>query len=239
MHSKYRKVKSPTREIGGQSFVRIPVKTHCIMPGEDITAVTHRYCKNILQPGDIVVITQRALSVSQGRTVPKTEITPRPLAKSLASVLPGPQKGKERSQEYVELAMREVGAPRVVLATLAQLLTAWAGRRNDFEKVAGERVAQIKAPRDGVIPTTEQQYILPPVEPEKVVEHASRRLGAQVSVISADECGHALVIAHTSGVDSKLMEQLLLDNPLGQGMELTPIAIIRKVDSQAYSAAER
>jgi len=236
----YHKSKSPTREIGGQSFVRIPVKTHCIMPGEDFVEIAYKYCKDIVQPGDVIILCQKALAISQGRIRAIDEVEPRPLAEFLSHQLTDLRYSQGvGSSEFVEVAMQEVGPARVALAGAVQSVTRMLGRSGDFAEVAGKEVGLMRD-FDATLPAPHDRYVfLAPDQPQEVVDRLGRRIGVQACVASANDLGQVHVVAHTSGVDKKLVQQQLLDNPLGQGGNLTPIGIIRKVDSQAAMSARR
>ena len=240
MSTNYHKSKSPTREVGGQSFVRIPVKTHCIMPGEDFVEVAYKYCKDIVQPGDVIVLCQKALAISQGRMRAVNEVKPRPLAEFLSRQLTDLRYSQGvGSPELVEVAMQEVGPARVVLAGAVQSVTRVLGRSGDFAEVAGQEVSSMRD-YDPSLPAPHDRYVfLAADRPEEVAERLGRRIGVQACVAAANDLGEVQVVAHTAGVDKELVQQLLLDNPLGQGGNLTPIGIIRKVDSQAYQSAKR
>lgn len=236
----YQKVKSPTREIGGQSFVRIPVKTHCIMPGEDFVDVAFRYCKDLIQPGDVVLLCQKALATSQGRLIAAEEIRPRAAAKFFSSQLGAMNYSRGvGSAAVIEVAMQEIGAWRVMLSGIIQYATRIFGRSGDFTRILGSYASLIRDVEPH-LPLPHNRFVfLPPCEPEAVAEKLGKRLGAQVCIVAANDFGQALVLAHTAGVDKKLVEQLLLDNPLGQGGTLHAMGIIRKVDSQSYIASRR
>ncbi|MDP3488360.1 MAG: coenzyme F420-0:L-glutamate ligase [Bacillota bacterium] len=240
MSTNYQKSKSPTREIAGQSFVRIPVKTHCIMPGEDFVEIAYKYCKDVVQPGDVIVLCQKALAISQGRMRAIDEVEPRPLADFISHQLTDLRYSQGvGSPELLEVAMQEVGPARVALAGAVQSVTRVLGRSGDFAVVAGEEVSLMRD-FDPTLPAPHDRYVfLAPEHPEEVVERLGRRVGVQACIAAANDLGEVHVAAHTAGVDKKLVQQQLLDNPFGQGGNLTPIGIIRKVDSQANLSARR
>lgn len=220
--------------------MRIPVKTHCIMPGDDFVDIAYTYCKDIVQPGDIVVLCQKALAISQGRLRPVEEITPRPLAEFISHQLSDMSYSHGvGSPEFIEAAMQEAGTFRVALAGAVQSISRVMGRSGDFAAIAGEQVSYMRAPEPGLPAPHNSHVFLAPEDPEQVVERLGRRMGVQACIASANDLGVVQVVAHTAGVDKKLIQQVLLDNPLGQGGNLTPIGIIRKVDSQAYQASRR
>lgn len=210
------------------------------MPGEDFVEIAYKYCKDIVQPGDVIIISQKALAISQGRIRAIDEVEPRPLAEFLSRQLTDLRYSQGvGSPELLEVAMQEVGFARVALAGAVQSVTRVLGRSGDFAEVAGNQVGLMRD-FDPSLPAPHDRYVfLAPNDPEGVVERLGRRVGVQVCVAAANDLGEVQVVAHTAGVDKKLVQQQLLDNPFGQGGNLTPVGLIRKVDSQANQSARR
>ncbi|MGH9295546.1 MAG: asparagine synthetase B, partial [Acidimicrobiales bacterium] len=106
------------------------------------------------------------------------------------------------------------------------------GRRGTFYKVAGARVAAIDGPTSGTLPPFDTHAKLPPADPDGVAARLSERLSANaggrvhVAVVDANDRG-ADVLGSSLGVDRSLISWLFGDNPLGQGSEQTPVALIR------------
>jgi hypothetical protein len=67
-----------------------------------------------------------------------------------------------------------------------------------------------------------------PADPDGVARDLGARLGVGVAVIDANDIG-VNVLGVSSGVDAGLVESLLRDNPLGQGAQQTPVALLRPV----------
>jgi hypothetical protein len=57
-------------------------------------------------------------------------------------------------------------------------------------------------------------------------------LGVGVAIIDANDIG-VNVLGGSPGVDVRLVESLLRDNPLGQGAQQTPVALLRPVGGAA------
>mgnify|MGYP001019038282 FL=1 len=69
----------PIVHVGEEAYLRIMIKTHTIMKGEDIGDLMVRYVQPELEPGDIIFVSEKAAAASQGRAVPLDEIKPSPL----------------------------------------------------------------------------------------------------------------------------------------------------------------
>ncbi|MEO0113814.1 MAG: hypothetical protein ABIK80_07665, partial [candidate division WOR-3 bacterium] len=71
--------------------------------------------------------------------------------------------------------------------------------------------------------------IMGPKNPQEVVKKISYSLSLPVAIVDVNDIGGSWVIASSNNVDKKLIEQILKDNPAGQGNEMTPIVIIREL----------
>lgn len=224
---------------GRSVFGRAPVRTPRIEPGHDLERVvedavlaTHGGSLG-LQDGDIVVVSEKAVAVSQGRSFPADSVTAGLLARLLCRFVTKSRAGIGLGiPATMQLAIEEAGAFRIVLAATVGLLGRLVGRRGDFYRVAGPRVAAIDGPTPGTLPPMNTHAKLAPLDPDGVAERLSERLSAaagglvRVAVIDANDIG-ANVLGTSRGVDREMISWLFADNPLGQGHEQTPVALMR------------
>lgn len=148
--------KELTRRFAGQVWARYPVRMHVVQPGEDIGAVVKQYAKPYLQQGDILAISEKVVAICQERAFPVDEIHPRPLARWLSRyVTKTPHGIGIGSPVTMELALREAGVWRILLAAAVAAITKPLGIRGIFYRIAGRSVAAI----DGPTP-----YTLPPLQ---------------------------------------------------------------------------
>ena len=47
-------VKALTVEFDGAAFSRIPIRTHVVMPGDDLDAFVRQYAEGVVEPGDLL-----------------------------------------------------------------------------------------------------------------------------------------------------------------------------------------
>lgn len=225
----YHKERKPTIEVDGRLFLRIPVRTHVIMAGEDMAEIAWRYCQGLLQAGDIVFMSEKATAASQGRSIPIDEIHPRPLAVFLAGKVKKVSYGIGLgSPETMEMAIRECGTFRILLGAAVHAVTRMFGRSGDFYRVAGMQAALIDGAADYVIPPYNKCVTLGPKDPDGVARRVAERIGAGTCVVDVNDVGGSWVIGSSAGIDRRLVERILMDNPLGQSNEQTPIGIIRE-----------
>src|SRR5690606_12948309 len=70
--------------VDGTDFLRIPVRTRVIMPGDTIDEVIRTYAVDQVQSGDILFVTEKIVAIMQGRSYMMSEIKPRRLATFLS-----------------------------------------------------------------------------------------------------------------------------------------------------------
>lgn len=80
--------KTLSKEIDGQAFVRIPIKTHLIGPYENLAGVVKSYVWDHVQEGDTVIISEKIVAIAQGRVLPVEHIEPSPLAAFFGAFCP-------------------------------------------------------------------------------------------------------------------------------------------------------
>ncbi|MBX5477040.1 MAG: coenzyme F420-0:L-glutamate ligase [Clostridia bacterium] len=207
------------------------IKTHVIMPGEDIVDVVARYASPHLQDGDIVFISEKATAASQGRAVPIDEIQPRPLARFLASrVRKVPYGFGLGKPETMEMALREAGTLRILVAAGVHVISRMLGRSGDFYRVAGRRVAAIDGPTTWAQPPYNRCVTLAPLNPDGVAQAIADRLqrNTGAAIVDVNDIGSE-VLGASRNVRRDLVRRALRDNPLGQGAFQTPLGLLRSV----------
>ena len=69
------------REIDGIAYERVCVKTHMIHIKEEFDPLIEKYVKPLIQTGDWIAISEKVVTISQGRVVHESVIHPGWLAK--------------------------------------------------------------------------------------------------------------------------------------------------------------
>ncbi|MDI3269148.1 MAG: coenzyme F420-0:L-glutamate ligase [Bacillota bacterium] len=227
-------VRDTVIRIGNKEWRRLTIKTHVILEGEDIAEVTALYLHPHLQEGDIVFLSEKAVAGSQGRSIPIADIRPRPLARFLASKVRKVSWGFGLGKpETMELAIREAGVPRILLAAAIHVLGRPFGRSGDFYRIAGRRVAAIDGPTAWTQPPYNTRVTLAPLHPDRVAETVARRLRGKgfspihVAVVDVNDLGSEILGASREA-PRELIREALRDNPLGQGPYQTPLGILRE-----------
>ena len=230
-------LEAPTVALGGQLWQRILVRTHLITPADDIKPLAQEYLGDVVREGDIVFVGEKVLSITQGRLVKGWTIEPRPLARFLAGMVrKSPYGFGLRRPQVMEMAFREAGTLRILLASVVGGLGRLLGRSGDFYRVAGRRVAAIDGPNQFTIPPYNRYVVLSPKDPSGVARELSKLLGTGVAIVDTNFVG-SVVLGQSPGVDSKLVATLLRDNPMGQGWKRTPLGLLRPLGADPATAA--
>jgi hypothetical protein len=224
----------PIINVNGVQYERFPIKTRILMPGDNFVDIIHEAAGKFLQPGDIISISESPLAITQGRAVPVSELKIGLLARILwRFVAKVPYGIGLRAPESMQCAIDECGAGRILLAAIVGALSKLIGRKGDFYRIAGMQAALIDAAHTSPVPPYDQCVIKGPLHPEKESQAIRDALGYETAVMDINDIGGCWMIGGSKGIDKSFMQQVMKDNPQGQGDELTPICIIRKYTGDA------
>jgi hypothetical protein len=225
--------KQPIREVEGRSYLRVPIRTHVVTEADDIVDVARRYAGPLVQPGDILFAGEKAVAITQGRAIPVSTMRPGRLARTLWRFVRQTSYGVGLRDPYsMQAAIDEVGAARIVVAAVVGGLTRALGRRGDFYRIAGVQAAAVDAPGTAGIEQFKDRVIKGPKDADGVAVKLRDALGCEAAVVDCNDIDSA-VLGHSPGVDARVLRLALLDNPLGQGDEQTPLGILRDVTGRA------
>jgi hypothetical protein len=221
--------------LAGAVYARNPVRTHLVTAADDAPAVVSRYVGELGQDVRVVAVSERMVAITQGRSYPISEIRPGRLARLLERFVTRPGYGIGLgSAETMQLALAEVGVPRILLAAAAAAVTRPFGIHGVFYRVAGPQAKAIDGPTSYTIPPYNQAATLGPRDPDGAARLIAAAIEAPVAIIDANDAGCS-VLGASPGVDRSFIERLFADNPLGQAREQTPICVVREVTWPADS----
>ncbi|HZE39097.1 MAG TPA: asparagine synthase (glutamine-hydrolyzing) [Stackebrandtia sp.] len=136
----------------------------------------------------------------------------------------------------MHLAIQEAGLPRILAASAASAAGKLVGRRGLFYQVAGSQVRAIDGPTPYSAYPANVSAKLAPANPHAVARQISAALTLALPVPLLERFGGTVIIdandigQNILGHDTTLTEPQLAaafaDNPLGQGREQTPIAVV-------------
>lgn len=217
--------------IDGVSYARLPVKTHVILEKDDLKIILSQYLKPHLAEGDVIFISEKIVAITQGRAYPIKDIKPSALAKILVKFVHKTPCGIGIGSPWtMELAIREAGFAKIILAALAAAITKPLGIKGIFYRIAGKEVAAIDGPCDYTLPPYNEYAKLGPKNPGAVAEFLKGKTGHDVVIIDANDLGVSVLGKSGKNISDDWARKVFRDNPLGQASEQTPLCIVRKTD---------
>jgi hypothetical protein len=215
--------------IDGVVYARRPVRTHLVTADDVAAEVARRYAAPLGDDVALVAVSERMVAITQGRSHPMVDIRPGRLARFLVRFVTRPGYGIGLgTAETMQLAIDEVGAPRILLAAAVSGLTKPLGIHGLFYRIAGPQAAAIDGPTSYTIPPYNESATLGPHDPDGAARSLAAALDKPVAVIDANDAG-VNVLGASPGVDRQLVRRLFADNPLGQSREQTPIAVVERI----------
>jgi hypothetical protein len=224
--------KSLTIDVDGRSFERIPIRTHVVMPDDQLDDFITRYARKPVKAGDTLFVTEKIVAITQGRSYPVDDIKPRALATFLARYVTKTSHGIGLGiPQTMEMALRECGTPRILFAAGVAAVTKLVGRRGDFYRIAGNKARAIDGPTPNTIPPYNRAVVLGPSQPRRVAAALRALLedGVHVAIVDINDLGGNVLGSTMSRVEERQLARILRDNPLGQDDQSTPLGIVRPV----------
>lgn len=225
-------MKDKTIKINDQEYLRIPIKTDILTSNDDIREIIKKFAGAYLQENDIITISESPLAITQGRAVPVKDIKIGFWAKILWRFVSKVKYGIGlRSPTSMQCAIDEASTVRILAAAVVGGLARLIGRRGkgDFYRIAGMQAALIDAACTSPVPPYDKCVIKGPKDPAKVAQSVKDELGYECCVMDINDIGGCWMIGGSDQIDKELMEKVMKDNPQGQGAELTPICLVRKI----------
>jgi hypothetical protein len=215
--------------LGGIVYARHPSRTHLVTTADDAAEVVKRYSGTLDDSVRLVAVSERMVAITQGRSHRMVDIRAGRLARLLVRYVTRPGYGIGLgTPETMQLAIDEVGAPRILLAAAVSAVTKPFGVHGLFYRIAGPQAAAIDGPTSYTIPPYNQSATLGPSDPDGAARRIAAAIGKPVAIIDANDAG-CNVLGSSPGIDTRFVMRLFADNPLGQAREQTPICVVREV----------
>jgi asparagine synthase (glutamine-hydrolysing) len=234
-----------TRLHDGRIVARVPLHSKVLVGGDDLHAELRRALLDLreravpLADADTLLVSEKALAITQGRSLPVDDVHVRPLARALARFVSRVPTGIGIGHPAtMQLAIDEAGVPRILLAAAAAAVTRPLRMRGVFYRVAGSGVNAIDGPSHLNLPPYDRYAIKGPDDPDGAAHQLAAALTGEfgcrigVAVIDANDLT-AAVLGSSAGVDRPTVLAAVADNPLGQTDEATPFALMREIRTAA------
>lgn len=231
--------------VGAATYRRFVLQTPPVAVGDDLVPLVDARLQAFLAcAGDALAgrdwwlfVAEKVVAISQGRSYPIEDIRPGWWASHLyRCVARSPYGIGLRSPWTMELAIREAGLPRILLAALGGAAGKAVGVRGVFYRLVGSDIRAIDGPTDYSVAPSDASAKLAPLDPDRVAGELSRavRRSAPAAVaagfrgtvvIDANDLGRTVLGTDAPG-PRRLFEAMFADNPGGQGREHTPLAVV-------------
>jgi hypothetical protein len=236
-------------EVEGMRWARIPLQTGLFARGDEVTDRVAGYVDDAVRlvaespqfsgvfgGSWYVVVSEKIVAISQGRSYFTWEIDPGPAARALSRLVQRTPHGIGLGSPWtMQLAINEAGLPRILAAAAASVVGKAVGQRGWFYVVAGHRVNAIDGPTSYSAFPSNVSAKLPPKDPDTVAAAITAALTdrlpddiagtlAGTVVIDSNDLGRD-VLGHDTDRRPGFFCELFRDNPFGQGRQQTPVAI--------------
>jgi len=234
----------------GRIWARFPLRSALITPGSDLIQAISDSLDLFqsggvtLEDGDVLLISEKALAISQGRSFPIEDIPVSRAARLLSRYVSREPTGVGLAHPTtMQLAIDEAGAPRILLAAAAGAVTRPLGIHGVFYRVAGHGVNAIDGPSSLNLPPYDRWATKSPHDAQgaalRISAELRRRTGRRLAVAIIDANDMAAEVFATVDVDAASVLAMVADNPLGQSDEQTPFGLVRRVAPAPAAASAR
>jgi hypothetical protein len=222
-------------DVDGVAYERLPVRTRLItLKDSDIMPLLNDYVKPYLKPGDILFISEKALTITQGRVVGMETIKPSRLARLLGRKV-GNYYGTEQFRGFghgtaiaMQLFIEEAGYARVLFAAAVSAITRPFGIKGMFYRICGKRAKSVDCPMSFLILEYAHSVKLAPNDADGAARRIKKELGCETVILDANYRGAFSLGKSNRAITEKCIGEAFRDNPLGQSDEMTPFCILRK-----------
>jgi len=215
------------RTVADRVYLRQPIKTKILTPEDDIVNIVLEYTAGKRKTGDIIVMSESPVAITQGRAVREDEIKIGLLSKLLwRGVSKVPYGVGLRSKTSMQCAIDECGHLRIIIAAIAGAIGKLFGIHGLFYRVAGKQAALVDAAHTSPVPPYNTTVIKGPIHTDEICRKIHEITGNEAAIMDINDIGGSWVIGRSAGINARLLEEIMGDNPQGQQLELTPLCLV-------------
>jgi asparagine synthase (glutamine-hydrolysing) len=240
---------------GGGTVRRYPVATSRVTADDDLRTVVLGHLqpfaaglarggpepRAVLGSDWFLFVSEKVVATTQHRSHYLWDIDVTPAARLLSRHVTRTPAGIGLGSPFtMQLAIDEAGLPRILVASAAAAAGRLVGRRGLFYDLVGGDVRAIDGPTEYSVPPANMSAKLAPADPSAAAADLSRAVREALPepfrstfrgtvVIDANDLGCNVLGTDAPGPWTRY-EQMFADNPLGQGGEQTPLAVVAVID---------
>ena len=223
--------------VDGVTYDRLLVKTRLItMADKDLLPIIEEYAELHIKPGDMLFVSEKALSITQQKIVDMGDIRPTWLAYLFARNVSNYYGTSEfhgfghGTPLAMQLFIEEAGYPRAIFAAIVSAITRPFGIRGAFYYLCGKSAKSVDLPMSFLILEYAHSAKLAPENVSGEAKRFRARLGCETVVLDANYRGAFSLGKSTRSISESFIGKLFRDNPMGQSDEMTPFCIVRKAN---------
>jgi hypothetical protein len=222
-------------EVDGTKYDRLLIKTRLItMVDKDLLPIVVEYTKPHVKQGDMLFISEKALSITQQKVVDMSDIKPTWLAYFLARNVAN----KYGTADFtgfghgtplaMQVFIQEAGYLRAIFAAAVSAVTRPLGIRGVFYYICGKRAKSVDLPMSFLILEYAHSAKLAPDNSTGFAKRVKAALGCEAVILDSNYRG-AFSLGKTSrAITEEFIEKVFKGNPMGQSDEMTPFCIVRE-----------
>jgi len=219
---KYRKIiKIPLNK----KYEAIAIKTSILGSFDDPIKTVYNYCKDIIEPSDILVIGETPLAIMQGRYENPNNIRFNLISQILCYFFH--PTSSLATACGMQILINKIGVTRITFSLLIGSLFKFFGIKGIFYILTGSESSLIDDISGTTVPY-DKTIVLGPLNSMNYVKRISKILKVDSAVADVNDLGGVKVLASSSKSATKILNKVLKSNPAGNDDQKTPIVLIRK-----------
>ena len=211
-----------------KNYEAIAIKTNLLGAFDDPIKTIHKYCKNIIKKGDILVIGETPLAIMQGRYLNPKDLEYNLYTKFLCYFFH--PTSSLATACGMQLLINKIGVTRITISLFIGLIFKIIGIKGIFYRLAGTQSSLIDDISGTTIPY-DKSIVLGPKNPESICREISFLLKIDSAVVDANDLGGVKILSCTNKSIKKVLYHALRINPSGNDDQKTPILLIRRINN--------
>lgn len=228
------------KKINKKTYQRFPVKTHMIHIKEDISPIFEDIKKEY-KKGDWIAISERFMTISEWRLIHQSFLKPSILAMIIYRAIRFNMGEKafhhdpwhaipKKLQACILIAWwRRMFFALVLGIPLTAIWKLFGKKKWRFYIIAGNRISEVDGSFTKETPPFNEFAKIYPENPEKTCNEIEKKFWIPAIITDSNNIDTEILgMSRGVPVSQSLAKKILLDNPMGQGKEQTPIILIRE-----------
>ena len=221
------------RTVQGRAYLRLPIKTRLITNKDTLPDLVREYVLPHAQQKDVIFISEKIVATVQDRIIPIASVHASRLAQFLSDHVDNKRNTKEfrgyghGTPEGMQLFIEEAGVLRVLFAAFVAALTKPFGIKGMFYRISGKLAKSVDCPMSWDLEPYTRYAKRAPLHPDRVARELRDLFGYDTVIVDANYIGAFSLGKSNRAISESFIQEVLRDNPAGQGAEMTPFFIIR------------